>query len=366
MAFPADEHRRGYRRLYRLTTARRLAKRWPGSDTDGLIPLGVLIWDSDEKRVYVGDATPESGPLIVNGGTVGGLRVGPEIRGLTTQVQFNDGGQFAGDANFTWDKTNRVLAADNVNATEGLAYGGIITPTTLSATTHNWAPTGIGTCGVIRAATNGGNRTITGIELNSGPLVDGRSVILENIDTTFDINLVNESSSSDADNRFLFADTGTANLTFAIKPNTAVELNYDNTSTRVRVISTRPGRHFHSGNTDGGKIERTIPWNVVTPATSSDPFLLQTNVAITIQSVTAYIAGTTNVVYNILFASSRTGSTTSVFTSNITLTSTAGQINNSGFNDNTIPAGSYVWVDVVSVSGSPTRFDGQIEFTQDP
>lgn len=233
MAFPADEHRRGYRRLYRLTTARRLAKRWPGSDTDGLIPKGVLVTDTDENRVYMGDGTPEAGPLIANGGTIGGLRVGPEIRGLTTQVQFNDGGQFAGDANFTWDKTNRILAADGVNATETLSLGGTITPTTLSATTHNWAPTGIATCGIIRAATNGANRTVTGIELNSGALVDGRVVILENIDTTFDINLVNESSSSDADNRFLFADTGTANLTFALKPNTHAFLIYDNTSQRV-------------------------------------------------------------------------------------------------------------------------------------
>lgn len=365
MAFPADEHRRGYRRLYRLTTARRLAKRWPGSDTDGLIPKGVLVTDTDENRVYMGDGTPEAGPLIANGGTIGGLRVGPEIRGLTTQVQFNDGGQFAGDANFTWDKTNRILAADNVNATETFALSGIISPSGLTTTTNNYAPTGIGTCGVLRVSTNGANRNLTGIESQTGSIIDGRVLILENIDSTFDINLVNDSSLSDADNRFYFSETATPNVTLALKANSAVALRYDNTSQKWRVQGTRPTRHFHSGASDGGKIVRTIPWNVVTPATSSDPFLLYTEVAITIQSTTAYIAGTTNVVYNILFASSRTGSTTSVFTSNITLTSTAGQINNSGFNDNTIPAASYVWVDVVSVSGSPTRFDGQIEFTQD-
>jgi hypothetical protein len=54
-----------------------------------------------------------------------------------------------------------------------------------------------------------------------------------------------------------------------------------------------------------------------------------------------------------------------VFTSDITLTSTAGQTNSSGFNDATIPANSWVWLDVVSVSGTPSRFHATVIYTED-
>lgn len=101
------------------------------------------------------------------------------------------------------------------------------------------------------------------------------------------------------------------------------------------------------------------------PVAADDATIFFTPVAITITAVHSHITGSTNVVFNIGHASTRTGTQLDVFTSDITLTSTAGQTNNSGFNDATIPANSWVWLDIVSVSGTPTLFHATIQYTED-
>ena len=104
---------------------------------------------------------------------------------------------------------------------------------------------------------------------------------------------------------------------------------------------------------------------IVDPVATDDMTLFFTPVAITVTDVRSHITGTTNVVFNIQHASTRTGTGLDVFTSDITLTSTAGQSNSTGFNDATIPANSYVWVEVVSVSGTPSRFHATVIYTED-
>ena len=104
---------------------------------------------------------------------------------------------------------------------------------------------------------------------------------------------------------------------------------------------------------------------IADPVATDDATLFFTPVAITITDVRSHITGTTNVVFNVGHAATRTGTQLDVFTSDITLTSTAGQSNNSGFSDATIPANSWVWLEVVSVSGTPTWFHGTIIYTED-
>lgn len=98
---------------------------------------------------------------------------------------------------------------------------------------------------------------------------------------------------------------------------------------------------------------------------TSDATLFFTPVAITVKQTHAHKTGGTNVVFNINHASTRNGTGLDVFTSDITLTSESGQTNSSGFNDATIPANSWVWVDVVSVSGTVTQFHVTVEYTHD-
>lgn len=104
---------------------------------------------------------------------------------------------------------------------------------------------------------------------------------------------------------------------------------------------------------------------IVDPVATDDATIFYTPVAITVTSVRSHITGTTNVVFNVSHSSTRTGTAADVFSSNITLTSTAGQNNSSGFSDATIPSGSWVWLDVVSVSGTPTMFHATIIYTED-
>lgn len=309
-----------------LTTAQRTGDSWDGG-TNGIVPKRCYIWDSDLSRLYIGDGTPENAP---SSGTVGGMLIGPE-----------------------------VYKAGNYGI-----YEGIISPTGASGTQHNYNPTGLATATVLRITPNGANITLTGIESQTGAIVAGRILVIENISTTFDVNLVNENTGSDADNRIAF--TAAANETLAIKPNGCFTLWYDNTSQRWRPFNaTRPTKHFHGATNEGGKIGLMTSAQFV-PATNGKHLLGFTTVAITIQSSTAFRTGGTNFVYNIRHASTwDSGSPNDVFTSNITITSTSGTTTGSGFNDNTIPASSWVWVHVASQSGSPTDAGVTIDPTTD-
>lgn len=101
------------------------------------------------------------------------------------------------------------------------------------------------------------------------------------------------------------------------------------------------------------------------PVDTDDATMFYTPVAITITATHSHITGGTNVVYNINHASTRTGTGLDVFTSDITETSTAGATHNTGFNDATIPAGSWVWLDIISISGTPTLFHVTLIYTED-
>ena len=107
------------------------------------------------------------------------------------------------------------------------------------------------------------------------------------------------------------------------------------------------------------------PITIPNPTASDGNTIFYTPIAITITDVVSHITGTTNVVFNIQHASTRDGTGLDVFSSNITLTSTSGQTDNTGFNDATIPANSWVWLNIVSVSGSPTMFHATMIYTED-
>jgi hypothetical protein len=109
----------------------------------------------------------------------------------------------------------------------------------------------------------------------------------------------------------------------------------------------------------------TIGDGTNTIVATADATMFRIPYAITITDVHSHITGGTNVVFNIGHASTRTGTQLDVFTSDITLTSTAGQTNNTGFNDATVPADNWVWLEIVSVSGAVTMFHATIEYTRD-
>jgi hypothetical protein len=110
---------------------------------------------------------------------------------------------------------------------------GVISPASLSAGTfNNWAPTGIDTARVVRIDHGVGTVNITGI---SASQTEGRRLTLLNVSANTLV-LQDDNASSSAANRILCpGNAGTDDLTFTT--NGAVELLYDATSSRWRVVS---------------------------------------------------------------------------------------------------------------------------------
>lgn len=110
---------------------------------------------------------------------------------------------------------------------------------------------------------------------------------------------------------------------------------------------------------------KTWAVTVPAPAAADEAFLFYTDKAITISEVRSVREGGTSVTWNIYHGADKT-SGTNVFTSNqVTTSTTTGDVDNSGFNDATIPAGRFVWWEATAVSGSVTRFFAAIKFTFD-
>lgn len=62
--------------------------------------------------------------LTMTGTTLSSSGGGGTPGGSNTQVQFNDGGAFGGDADFTWDKTNNLLAVTGTRTLGGISTSG--------------------------------------------------------------------------------------------------------------------------------------------------------------------------------------------------------------------------------------------------
>ena len=102
------------------------------------------------------------------------------------------------------------------------------------------------------------------------------------------------------------------------------------------------------------------------PTASENIALFYIDRAITIGKVAEAVRGTSpSVTYNIRFASTRdSGTPTDVFSANRAATSTSG-VTTTTFNDNTIPAGSWVWLITSAQSGTVADFNVTLQYTED-
>lgn len=114
---------------------------------------------------------------------------------------------------------------------KGLAIGATVNAT-LAADANDWAPTGIGTCGQIRAdVTKTGGAFVTGIdESGQSP---GQIIVLHNINASNPLFLPHQSTSSAANKRIICPGGGT----FCIAPLGSVAIVYDGTTARWRVLA---------------------------------------------------------------------------------------------------------------------------------
>lgn len=103
---------------------------------------------------------------------------------------------------------------------------------------------------------------------------------------------------------------------------------------------------------------------IINPEATDDATVMFTDKAITLQNIATHITGTTSVTFNIRFATSRDAvSPTNAFTADVVVTSEAGVT--PAINNASIPINSWIWLEIVSISGTPDMFHASINFTQD-
>lgn len=132
----------------------------------------------DSLPTFAGTTTdwnphPPSTPNLNSTGT-GGYPGGTPVTGGDTQVQFNDGGVFGGDAGLVWDKTAKALAIDSQNLIGGL-YAAITVPDgDLTAGSHEVILGQMIVAGTIASdnvAGVGGIVSVTGIKTKTVPSI---------------------------------------------------------------------------------------------------------------------------------------------------------------------------------------------------
>lgn len=109
-----------------------------------------------------------------------------------------------------------------------------------------------------------------------------------------------------------------------------------------------------------------LSFEMLLPSSGQEATVMYFDKAVTISEVRAVRQGGTAISWNLVHDTSRAGSGNNVFTSSQSMSSTTtGSTHDSGFNDETIPAGSYLWFDTVTVTGIIDFCHLQVYYTQD-
>lgn len=155
----------------------------------------------------------------------------PGATNITTQagdkaVVINLGGGNA--AVMAYTRADGTPIAPITSFSSQVAFTGVITPTSISGTVNNWAPTGLAGATLVRA-TPSSTVSLTGLTAQPA----GTLLMLVNISASVTMTLVDESASSTAANRFaLSAD-------WPIGPEDAVWMRYDGTASRWIVLGAK-------------------------------------------------------------------------------------------------------------------------------
>jgi hypothetical protein len=117
---------------------------------------------------------------------------------------------------------------DDGSLTGAFALASAISPSTISGSNDNYAPTGYATTQEIRQDLTAA-ATITGLAGGAA----GRLVIVRNLNATYTLTLAHDVTSTAANRFYLPASTD-----LALPPGTCALLKYDDTSSRWRLVST--------------------------------------------------------------------------------------------------------------------------------
>ncbi|MHA2163346.1 MAG: hypothetical protein ACXABF_13075, partial [Candidatus Thorarchaeota archaeon] len=110
----------------------------------------------------------------------------------------------------------------------------------------------------------------------------------------------------------------------------------------------------------------SVALNVENPGDAEDIGILFTDVAITIQSIRAVVRGTTpSVTINPRHSTDRSAAGNTILSSATAITNTTTGQNLTSFNDATVPASSWIWLETTAQSGTVLELTLTIFFTED-
>ena len=117
----------------------------------------------------------------------------------------------------------------------------------------------------------------------------------------------------------------------------------------------------------GGAVELIKAITIESPTSSEDITMFFSDVAITISQMNAVLLGssTPSVTWTVRHDTDRSATGNEVVTSGTTTTSTTTGSEVTSFNDATIPAGSWVWMETTAQSGTVTELSLSLEYTID-
>jgi hypothetical protein len=121
----------------------------------------IIVYNgTDNVRLAIGT---DGQALFADSAEASGVKwdtISASAGGNNTEVQFNNGGLLAGDADFTWDGTNLVIDSEGairLGDAAGTEYVGFQAPTTITASQDYVLPTNYpGTSGFVLSSTTGG------------------------------------------------------------------------------------------------------------------------------------------------------------------------------------------------------------------
>lgn len=180
--------------------------------------------------VWVGGTTADQ---IYIAGTVGDfVKINTDNTFVDSGLALDIDGTLAADSDVKIPSQKAVKTYNDTSLTnlttlsKSVAFTGDISPTIIGANQDNYNPTGLSTASTLRLSSSA-SYNVTGLSGGS----DGRIIIIANIGS-FNIVLINESVSSTAGNRFVFANA----VDTTLLPNQEVILQYDSTSSRWRLL----------------------------------------------------------------------------------------------------------------------------------
>lgn len=200
------------------------------------------VWGDVPTETTLLTVTPDGHTAIYADGSSGyGLQIGPSSSvnaksvvygskfGITYELRFGSTPYFIVSTTDYAISTKLPFVSDEDSTfKKRIVYTGVVSPANLTASQNNWNPSGgVGVPTVVRFTCNA-SLSITGLIAG----VAGQRVTLCNVGTN-NITLSHESGSSTAANRFKCPNSAA----FTLRKDGAVDLWYDSTSSRWRIVA---------------------------------------------------------------------------------------------------------------------------------